>query len=124
MVEQPKDIEKFKSNYSDSKLWEKLRAVAKKAGIKVVYNALLLYYTLKDEKTPAKHKVLIMGALGYFILPIDLIPDVFVPMGYADDLAAIVAVVATVKCDITPEIKSNAKAKCSEWFGEFDENEI
>lgn len=46
---------------------------------------------LKDENTPGKHKMIIIGALGYFILPVDLIPD-FIPVaGFTDDAAALIA---------------------------------
>ena len=72
---EPKDLEKYQDNYSQEDLWDKLRKMAKKAGKEVVLKVLQLYYVLMDKNTPTKYKALIIGALGYFILPIDLIPD-------------------------------------------------
>ncbi|PEO50494.1 hypothetical protein CN563_02685 [Bacillus sp. AFS026049] len=51
-----------------------MKKFGKKAGVKVVYVALLLFYTLQKPTTPVWAKTVIVGALGYFILPIDLIP--------------------------------------------------
>ena len=85
---------------------------------------LLLYYVLKDPSTPKQYKAMIIGALGYFILPLDLIPDVVPVVGYTDDIAALAGVlVAVAKC-VSPEIKEQAKAKLAEWFGEYDESEL
>lgn len=59
-----------------------------------------------------------MGALGYLILPIDLIPDVVPVLGLTDDAAAITLAYDTVKASITPEIERKAKEKLAQWFGE------
>ena len=118
------DIEKYSPHYEDNAFWEKLQKFARKAGIKVSYAALLLYYVLKSPTTSGKDRAKIIGALGYFILPIDLIPD-FIPVaGYTDDLAALVWGVYCVIKSITPEVKAQAAAKLHEWFGDFDESEL
>lgn len=111
-------------HYSDDGLWDKMKSVFKKAGIKVIYLALVLYYTVNAESTPTAKKGIIYGALGYFILPIDLIPDAIPIAGFSDDLAALVACVAAVSMCITPEIKAQAETKLKEWFGDFDKEEI
>ena len=118
------DLTKYEKNYSENGLWKKLSNVAKKAGLKTVYMVLLLYYVLKDPSTPKQYKAMIIGALGYFILPLDIIPD-FIPVaGYTDDVAALAgALLAVAKC-VSPEIKNQAKEKLKEWFGEYDEAEI
>lgn len=111
---------KYEKNYSENKFWDKLGTVAKKAGIKVVYAALLLYYVLKNPMTPRKDRNKILGALGYLILPLDLIPDWIPVAGYTDDLAALTWAIYTVAKCITPEVKEQAASKCHEWFGAFD----
>lgn len=112
--------EKYENNYSEDRFWDKLSAVAKVAGIKVVYAALLLYYVLKNPMTPRKDRNKILGALGYLILPLDLIPDWIPLAGFTDDLAALTWAIYTVAKCITPEVKDQAAAKCHEWFGDFD----
>lgn len=126
MAETPneKQILDSQKHYSEDGLWDKMKSVFKKAGIKVIYLALVLYYTVNADSTPTSKKGIIYGALGYFILPIDLIPDAIPVVGYSDDLAALVACVAAVSMCITPEIKAQAKSKLHDWFGEFDESEI
>jgi len=112
----PQDIEQYQEHYSESGLFAKIGKVCKKAGIKAIYYVLLLYYVLIDENTSLKDKAVIIGALGYFILPLDLVPD-FIPVaGFADDIAALTACLHTVKANITPEIKKKARMKLYEWF--------
>ena len=121
MTDMNEDLEKYSSHYNENELWEKLRKFGRKAGIKVTYAALLLYYVLKNPATSSKDRAKIIGALGYFILPIDLIPD-FIPIaGYTDDLAALTWGIYCVIKSITPEVKANAAAKLHEWFGDFDD---
>ena len=122
MTDMNEDLEKYSSHYNENELWEKLRKFGRKAGIKVTYAALLLYYVLKNPATSSKDRAKIIGALGYFILPIDLIPD-FIPIaGYTDDLAALTWGIYCVIKSITPEVKANAAAKLHEWFGDFDDH--
>lgn len=61
---------------------------------------------------------IIMGALGYLILPLDLIPDVVPVLGFADDAAAIKLSYDTVKAPITPTIEKKATHKLRLWFSE------
>ncbi len=111
------DMEKYQKHYTEKGFWKKLGRTAKRAGSKVVYNALLLFYVLKDKNTPLKSKSIIVGALGYFILPIDLIPDLIPIAGFSDDLTALTAVVMAVSTSVTPEIKKKAEEKTAELLG-------
>lgn len=111
------DFEKYSKNYSDENFGEKLKHFATKAGVKVVYSALKLYLALQSDSTPAWAKTVIMGALGYFILPVDLIPDLMPAVGFTDDLGVIAAALATVASHVTPLVKEQAREKTSQWFG-------
>ncbi|MEM8642394.1 MAG: YkvA family protein [Cyanobacteria bacterium P01_G01_bin.54] len=103
---------------SDDRFWRKLSRFARIAGKQVVEKALILYYAAQSPQTPAWAKTTIYGALAYFILPTDLIPD-FVPVaGYGDDLATLAAAIAAVATAITPEIKAQARQKLGDWFGD------
>jgi hypothetical protein len=64
-IENEKEIVRYEKYYSEEGLADKLLKVAKKAGVKVIYAALLLYYTLLDDAFPPKERLIIIGALGY-----------------------------------------------------------
>lgn len=83
------NYDKFRKFFTESDFWEKIQKVARKAGIKISYAALLLYYVLRSPATPSSDRMKIIGALGYFILPVDLIPDYLPVIGFSDDLAAL-----------------------------------
>ena len=113
--EEVHEVQKYGTYYSDNRFWKKIERVAKKVGATVLLPVFTLYYTLQDEKVPVKHKAYIIGALGYFILPIDLIPDGILPViGFTDDVAVMGLVLKIVKDSITPEIRAKADAKVME----------
>ena len=120
----PTNVEKYSSHYNESDLWSKIKSVAKKAGVKVIYAALLLYYVLDSPDVSKADKAKIYGALGYFILPLDLIPDFTPVIGYSDDLAALLWALHAVWSNVTPEIKAKAMNKLQEWFGNVGEVEL
>lgn len=79
--------------------------------------ALTLFYCLKDKNTPKWAKGVIVGALGYLILPTDLIPDIIPGAGYTDDWGALVAALGTVAAYIKDEHKSKAHAQMQRLTG-------
>ena len=112
----PEDLPKYEGNYSEKDFWAKLRRIAAKAGSKLVYNALVLFYTLMDPSTPMQYKAIIAGALGYLILPMDFIPDFLPFAGLVDDWAALATALYHVVSSITPEIKEKALEKTRSLF--------
>ncbi len=111
------NIERYKQHYSDESFWDKVKTVALTAGRELIEKALWLYYALMDSDTPKKAKLIILGALGYFILPFDLIPD-FIPfVGYTDDLAVLASAIVTVASNIKQVHKEKAADRLREWFG-------
>ncbi|MDE6177403.1 MAG: DUF1232 domain-containing protein [Paramuribaculum sp.] len=114
----------YKSLFNPDELWKKIGTVARKAGAKAVYMILLLYYTATDPRIPLKDKALIYGSLGYFILPIDAIPDTLPLLGLSDDMAAITAVVRTVGKNINDTHRAKARVKLEEWFGAVADSEL
>lgn len=108
----------YAENYSETGLWDKLAHYAKTAGREVVEKALILFYAASDPDTPKKAKTIIFSALGYFILPLDAIPDFTPILGFSDDLGALALALATVAAHIKDEHRKAAKRKAIEWFGE------
>ena len=111
-----KDLLKYEGNYSEKAFWDKLKQFASKAGAKVIYYALVLFYTLTDPNTPVKYKAIIAGALGYFILPFYILPDFLPFAGLADDWAALIAAVSYVFSSISQENKDKAREKLHSLF--------
>lgn len=108
----------YSENYSEQSLWEKIGTFAKTAGREVIEKALILYFAASDPDTPKKAKAIIFSALGYFILPLDAIPDFTPIIGFTDDLGAIALALATVSAHIKPVHREKAKQKIVQWFGE------
>lgn len=107
--------------YSEEKFWNKLLRYGKKAGAKVVYYALLLYYAMQSPAVSKTDKLLIVGALGYLILPVDAIPDFIPAVGFTDDLGAILLALRKIYLSIDDNIKEQAYSKVKDWFGQdFD----
>ena len=120
----PKNTEKYQKHYSDEGLFRKISKACRRVGIKATYYVLLLFYVVKDKKTPFADKMVILGALGYFIVPVDMIPD-FIPLaGFTDDIAALVACIRAVKSNITPAVKDNALKKLNDWFKDIELEKI
>jgi uncharacterized membrane protein YkvA (DUF1232 family) len=114
----------YSKYYSEKSLWQKVRKFSKTAGAKVIYAVLLLFYAMKDKGVNLKTKLLIVAALGYFILPADAIFDLTPIIGYSDDLGVLLFALKQISSVITTEIKENARNKMSEWFSVIDEKEI
>lgn len=110
-------FQSFEKKFSESGLWNKLARYAKVAGKEVVEKVLWLYYAAQDPQTPRWAKTAIYGALGYFIFPLDAIPDFAVLLGYTDDLGVLLAALATVSAYITDDVKAQASRKMERWFG-------
>ena len=115
-METQTNIEKYIPEYSESKFWSKLTKFAKKAGVKIVYVALLLYYVVKSDTISKTDKRKIYAALGYFILPIDMIPDLIPFYGFSDDILIMLWALFAVWSNITPEIEAKANEKLKKWF--------
>ena len=115
------DFMKYSGKFSANDFVEKISRIAKRAGAKLVYAALVLYYTLQSDKVSTADKAIIIGALGYLISPLDVIPDAIPIAGLTDDLAVVIYVLKKVWDSVDETIQQKAKAKLSKWF---DEDEI
>ena len=118
------DFMNYGEKFSKREFAEKIARIAKRAGAKLVYAALILYYTLQSDKVSKKDKALIIGALGYMISPLDAIPDAIPIAGLTDDLAVLLFVLKRVWTDIDPDIQVKARQRLSKWFDEDEIEEI
>ena len=118
------DFMNYANKFSQSDFVDKIASIAKRAGAKLVYAALILYYTLQSDKISTANKAMIIGALGYMISPLDVIPDAIPIAGLTDDLAVLLFVLKKVCTDIDPEIQQKAKDRLSKWFDDDEIEEI
>ena len=91
-----------------SRFWRKLTAVA--AHIPFAGELLAAYYCAIDPETPLQVKAVLFGALAYFIMPVDLIPDFVAWFGFTDDAAVLFAAIRAVSDSITPGHREQARA--------------
>ncbi len=117
------DFMSYSNKFTNGEFLEKISKIAKRAGAKLVYVALILYYTLQSDKVAIKDKAIIIGALGYLISPLDVIPDAIPIVGLGDDLAVLLYVLNKIG-NVSEEIKDKAKAKLNKWFDEDELEEI
>jgi len=110
----------YENAYSDERFWRKATRHASAAGRQALEKALWLYYAAKNPATPKWARRVIYGALGYFVLPLDAIPDLAPLMGYTDDLSVMAAALATVAYYINDDVKHQASARLQKWFGDAE----
>ena len=115
-------IKKYSKDYSEGGYWAKIKRYAAKFGIKPVYISLLLFYSI--PKVPIIDKAIILGSLGYFISPIDAIPDSIPVIGYIDDIGVLTLAYYRIKVNIDDETREKAKGVLKSFFGNFNESII
>lgn len=111
------DMEGYSKNYSEKGFFDKVTSTIKKAGLALIYKALQLYYVTENPNCPMKIKAAIFAALGYFISPIDLIPDFTPFVGYSDDAGAIALALAMAHMYIDDTVRQKAQDKIKSLFG-------
>lgn len=110
------DFIKYTDKFSKTGFIDKIASIAKRAGAKLVYAALVLFYTLESDQVSVKDKAMIIGALGYLISPLDVVPDAIPIAGLSDDLAVLIYVLKRVWVDVSDDVKKKAQSKMAQWF--------
>ena len=118
------DFMSYSDKFSPKGFVDKISRVAKRAGAKLVYSALVLFYMLQSKNVTVKEKAIIIGALGYLISPLDVLPDAIPIVGLSDDLSVLVYVISKVWGDVPEDVKVNAQMKLADWFDEDEVAEV
>lgn len=117
-------FQKYNQFFSENLFWIKIKKFTRAAGVQVVYAALLLFYTFRRKETPPWAKKIIIGALGYFLSPIDAIPDLTPFLGYTDDLSILAFALSTIAFFVNKEVKENAQITLKRWFKEVNPEDL
>ncbi|AKU68677.1 YkvA family protein [Prevotella fusca] len=116
------DLQKYKDKFTQQGFFDKIQRIAKRAGAKLVYVALILYYMIQSDKVSLKDKAIIIGALGYLISPLDVVPDAIPIAGLTDDLTVLLYALGKVWTSVDDEMKEQAHEKLSKWFDDDEVN--
>lgn len=111
------DVDKYAKDYSEESFAGKIKSAVKKCGVGLIYKALQLFYVTQNPNCPMKIKAGIFAALGYFIAPLDMIPDFAPIVGFTDDAAAIALAITLAHIYINDDVKQKAKDKLVNLFG-------
>lgn len=115
-----KKINNYIKHYSESDLHHKLKKTSGSLSKQLLYYVLVLYYLIADKNIPTKVRMVFIAALGYFILPTDLITDFLPVIGFTDDIAFLTYAISNATEYITPEILEMAKSKQSSIVGDAE----
>ena len=101
---QAKDQESVRKRF-----WGKFKRVA--ARLPFAEDLLSAYYCAFDRETPRHVQAALLGAIAYFILPFDFIPDMLPVLGFTDDAAVLATAIRLVAAHITPEHREAARSR-------------
>jgi uncharacterized membrane protein YkvA (DUF1232 family) len=90
------------------RFWKKLKQVVAK--LPFAEDLLAAYYCAFDKQTPRHVQAALLGAIAYFILPFDFVPDVLPVLGFTDDAAILATAIRMVAGHITPEHRDAARS--------------
>ncbi|MGR2667904.1 YkvA family protein [Vibrio campbellii] len=93
--------------------WRKMKNSVKKAGEEIAVMGIKSWLAMADSNTSVRHKAILGGALAYFVLPTDMVPDVLAGVGFTDDMAALTLAANSVGNAITDEHEAQAREKLS-----------
>lgn len=108
-----KDPERVRRSF-----WLKLKRVATK--LPFAEDLLAAYYCAFDRETPRHVQVALLGAIAYFVLPFDFVPDMLPVLGFTDDAAVLATAIRMVSSHITPEHRTAAHAALTRGLDEAE----
>lgn len=94
-------------NVDPVRFWKKVRETAGK--VPFLDEVVAVWFCARDPATPMKAKAILLGALAYFVLPFDAVPDFIAGLGYADDFAILAAAIRAIGPHITDEHRMKAR---------------
>ena len=103
-----KKLESYSKYFDEKKLFKKLKSLAGTLSANMLYYILVLFYLISDKSVPFKTRMIFVAALGYLILPTDMVSDFIPGLGFTDDAALITFAASQAVNYVTPEIQAKA----------------
>lgn len=94
------------------KFWRTARRAARH--VPLMDEVVAAYYCALDRQTPLRTRAILYGALAYFVLPTDAIPDFILGLGFTDDIAVLTTAIAAVRAHVTPAHRLAARKALDE----------
>lgn len=117
-------VQRYKDRFTESRFWKFIERRSRSFGQGTIYTALLLFYAYKRKDTPGWAKRIVLGTLGYFLYPLDAVPDLSPLIGYTDDIGILSFGLVTIAAYVNQEVKDNARKHLQRWFKDTDEDAI
>lgn len=114
----------YRRYFRPALFWQRMATYARTAGTQTVYAALLLYYAYERKETPKWAKRVVLGALGYLLMPFDAVPDLTPILGYTDDIGVLGLGLATIAVYVNTDVKHRARKKLSTWLPDASNNDL
>src|SRR5919108_3002927 len=93
----------------EKRFWTKVRRVV--ARIPFAEDLVAAYYCALDRDTPGYVRATLLGAVAYFVMPADLVPDFLAGLGFTDDATVIAAAIAAVGRHLEPRHRERARER-------------
>ena len=106
VVTKPPDEERF---------WKKLKRVLTR--VPFAEDLVAAYYCAADPETPGYVRGVLLGAIAYFVLPIDMVPDILAGLGFTDDASVLAAAIAAVGRHLQPRHRERARRSLDQIAG-------
>ncbi len=114
---------KYIRYYNEKKFLGKLKKLLVQLGEEVALRLLMLYFLMGSKKVPLKIRMLIMAALGYFVLPSDLISDFIPALGFTDDIAFLTYTFNQAAKYADDGIRKKASEKLESWISKKENSQ-
>lgn len=101
----------YRAAFTVAKFKEKLKTLGTKGSYELLERAFQLYYLARSPDVPLWAKGMVVGALGYFIVTPDAVPDITPVLGFVDDMSVMVSALAAVAAHITPMIRKKTQER-------------
>ncbi len=98
--------------FSEANFWQKVKSLPAESYCALLQTALTLYALLISGELTKTQSIAIIVVLGYFISPVDALPDVLPLLGYSDDVSLLMATLQQFQSEVTPAMR----AKVVQWL--------